>query len=79
MRNGIHNHPAGASYFSEPDPDAVPDVTLLSERTVKTSRKPHHCDRCEGVIPSGSPYSRTVLIYDGEFQVWKSHALTCSP
>ena len=65
-----------ANYYREQE-DALPDVRVLSSRT-STARVRHICDTCGGQIRPGERYSRTALVYEGEFQAFKQHVF-CPP
>lgn len=48
-------------------------MSFLSERTVKATRKPHHCGACETIIETGSPAARWVGLSEGQFTVITYH------
>ena len=75
-RAGIHSHPAGASYFMEPDHQDAPDSSVLSDRTHR-ARKTHYCDGCNEEILPGETYRLIVGVCDGEFGVLKYHMGGC--
>lgn len=40
---------------------------FFSERTIKSTRKPHHCFGCNGVIPTGMSARYYAMKDDGQF------------
>jgi predicted RNA-binding Zn-ribbon protein involved in translation (DUF1610 family) len=59
--------------FSEASDDADP-VEFHDSKTVK-ARKVHVCDECRGPIAMGESYTRSVCVFEGEFNMYR----ICAP
>lgn len=64
-------HEAGA-FDCDPD-DLRPDIKVLSTGE-HTARKAQGCQCCGGQIAPGQRYKKAVMLYEGAFQIDKSHA-----
>lgn len=60
------------------DQDA-PEMTVLSDRVIKSARKEHKCCMCSQPIKIGTRYERLVFIdEDGKLQCYTAHTMTAA-